>query len=335
MAEWTYAELSETIDASRERIHQLRRTLAHYFVGKDELIDTMVLSAAAAEPLLIVGRPGTAKSDLVGKFCEGLGVGADYFEYMLTKFTEPSEILGPVDVDLMKKGRFVRRVEGKLPTCRIAFLDEIFKSNSAILNVLLTIINERKFYQDGRAVKIPLAMLFAATNEVPEFKELDALKDRFVLKIESRSVQEERFDELIDRGVANEALRAFGQKPWADKAGLDDFLKVRRYMDFTLGGTQSGETADNPVARDRARFFPKEVADLFRRLLRTLVREEKLFVSDRKVVKLYKLLRTRAFLFHGGSVRKEDLVLLRHIGERESHFRSLPEKVDRILGLEA
>ncbi len=335
MEDWSPAQLADEIDGIRERIHGLRRTLSNYFVAKDELVDTMILSAATGEPLLVVGRPGTAKSDLVTKFCEGLGVEDDYFEYMLTKFTEPSEILGPIDIELLKQGRFVRKVEGKLPTAKVAFLDEIFKSNSAILNVLLTLINERKFYQDGRPVRVPLVMLFAATNEVPEFRELDALKDRFVLKVQSRSVQDEAFDQLIDRGVENETLAAFHLRPWAGRAHLEDFLKLKRHMDLTMsgrGGAGIGDS-DAPVARDRSRFFPRDVADLFRRILRTLVKEEKLFVSDRKVVKLYKMLRTRAFLFHGGSVRKEDLVLLRHVGERESHFRSVPEKVDRLLGL--
>jgi MoxR-like ATPase len=335
MSDWSYAELSEEIDEVRERIHSLRRTLSHFFVGKQELVDLMILSASVGEPLLIVGPPGTAKSDLVLKFCQGLGMQQGYFEYMLTKFTEPSEILGPIDIELLKKGRFVRKIEGKLPTAKVAFLDEIFKSNSAILNVLLTIINERKFYQDGVACQVPLNILFAATNEVPEFKELDALKDRFVLKVRSSSVQDFAFDELIDRGVENEALKIFGSRPWADRATLEDFEKIRRYLDLTVAGHTGEKLAgeESPVSRDRERFFPREVSDLFRRLLRTLAKEEKLFISDRKVVKLYKFLRMRAFLFHGGEVRKEDLSILRHIGERESHFTQLPEKVDRLLGL--
>jgi MoxR-like ATPase len=134
-----------------------------------------------------VGPPGTAKSDLVVKFVESLGLGGgDYFEYMLTKFTEPSEILGPIDIDQLKQGRFIRRTKAKLPEARVAFLDEIFKSNSAILNTLLTIVNERKYYQDGEPVPVALRMLFAATNDIPEQSELDALADRFVLKVETR-----------------------------------------------------------------------------------------------------------------------------------------------------
>lgn len=336
VSDLSYEDLSQEIDSVRDRIHNMRRTLSHYFVGKQELIDLMVLSAASAEPLLIVGPPGTAKSDLVLKFCEGLGVADDFFEYMLTKFTEPSEILGPIDIELLKEGRFVRKVDGKLPTCKVAFLDEIFKSNSAILNVLLTIINERKFYQDGRPESIPLSVLFGASNEIPEHRELDALKDRFTLKVESGSVQELHFDALIDRAVGNESLKLGGSKPWADIAHLDDFLKLRRFMDLSMAGkaTDSGKRKLGESKKsDKDKYFPPAISDLFRRILRTISKEEKMVISDRKVVKLYKLLRMRAFLFHGGEVRAEDLSILRHIGERESHFRDLPGKVDTLLSL--
>ena len=133
---WTLDQLEPEIDDIRVRIQQHRRGLKEYFVARDEEIDLAILCACAQEPLLLVGPPGTAKSDLVVKLTESLGLGAgDYFEYMLTKFTEPSEILGPIDIALLKEGRYVRRTSGMLPDCRVAFLDEIFKSNSAILNV--------------------------------------------------------------------------------------------------------------------------------------------------------------------------------------------------------
>src|SRR5205085_3658113 len=131
------------------RINRFRTSLGRFFVAKQEIIDLMTVSAVAQEPLLIVGPPGTAKSDLVLKFKDALGLtDEDYFEYMLTRFTEPSEIIGPIDINLLREGPYVRREQGKLPTCRLAFPDETFKSNSAILTILLTIINERKIYQD-------------------------------------------------------------------------------------------------------------------------------------------------------------------------------------------
>src|ERR1700758_685931 len=226
--EWTHEDLQGEAEPLRKRLANFRKSLGRFFVEKQELIDLMLIAAVAQEPLLLVGPPGTAKSDLVLKFKDALGLGEDdYFEYMLTRFTEPSEIIGPIDISLLREGRYVRREQGKLPTARLAFLDEIFKSNSAILNILLTIINEKKFYQDGVPQPVRLRVLFAATNEVPEQGELGALKDRFVLKALSRSVQDEHFTELIDSGVRGEVFKGLNQKPWAEgHCTLDDLLKA-------------------------------------------------------------------------------------------------------------
>ena len=221
---WTLSELARDIDETRARILRHRRALSERFVRRDEELDLLTLCAAAQEPLLFVGPPGTAKSDMVVKFVESLGLGeGDYFEYMLTKFTEPGEILGPVDIEALKQGRFVRRTRARLPEARVAFLDEVFKGNSAILNTLLTLVNERKFYQDGAATPARLALLFGATNEVPDAPELDALADRFVLKVETLPVKDTHFTELIDAGARNEVLRATAQRPWVrGDATLDD-----------------------------------------------------------------------------------------------------------------
>src|SRR3989442_15856592 len=141
--DWAFADLQAEAEDLRKRLHRFRTSLGRFFVAKQELIDLMVVAAVAQEPLLLVGPPGTAKSDLILKFKDALGIAEeDYFEYMLTRFTEPSEVIGPIDISLLREGRYVRREQGKLPTARLAFLDEIFKSNSAILNILLTIITK-------------------------------------------------------------------------------------------------------------------------------------------------------------------------------------------------
>lgn len=332
-AEQTYEELAKEANAVRERINRFRSALGRYFVGKQPLIDLMTVCAVAQEPLLLVGPPGTAKSDLVLKFKDALGLGeGDYFEYMLTRFTEPSEILGPIDINLLRQGRYVRRERGKLPSANLVFLDEIFKSNSAILNTLLTIINERKFYQDGVPVKVRMKILFAATNEIPEHTELAALKDRFCLKAACRSVQEEHFLELIDAGLESETNRDLNRKPWIEgHASLRDFLKAHRYLAHLMAKKES--TVDGRELRDRDKFFSEELLRELRRVLKTLVREDDIFVSDRKIVKLYRLLRTRAWIMHGGAVTRQDLQLLSFLGESEEEVDLLEEKVPKLLGL--
>lgn len=338
MSAHRFEAVKDEVEQLRTRVNSARRALASFYVEKAEIIELMCVCTLAQEPLLLIGRPGTAKSDLVVKFCQALGLAGDeYFEYMLTKFTEPSELIGPIDIQRMKDhGEYYRRTAGKLPTAKVVFLDEIFKSNSAILNTLLSVINERKFYQDGKPEPVALQMLFAATNTIPEFDELAALKDRFTLKIESESVKDRHFDALIDKGVANELYRAFNRRPWADLCSLEDFQKLKVYLDQTMAAGAAGDQdGASTIEHDRAHYFPDEVFTLFKRILRTLEKEDKVAVSDRKVIKLYKLLRARALLIHGGTVRREDLTLLRYCADRSQDFGQVKAKVDALLDLES
>lgn len=322
----TLEQLSAEAQSLRDRLNRFRVGLGRHFVDKQPLIDLMVVAAVAQEPLLLVGPPGTAKSDLVLKFKDALGLsGIDYFEYLLTRFTEPSEVLGPIDINELRSGKYLRREKGKLPTARLVFLDEIFKASSAILNSLLTVINERKFYQDGVPVPVRLKVLFAATNEIPEHSELGALKDRFALKAACRSVQETHFIELLDAGVDSMVNKDLNRKPWVEgHASLEDVMKAHRYLTLLMSKKEP---------RDREVFFREEVMREFRRVIRTLVREDEVFVSDRKLIKLYRLLRTRAWIVHGGAVEREDLQLLSYLGETREEIDLLEEKVPRLLGL--
>lgn len=328
---FAFEDLQAEAEEIRTRLNRFRTSLSRFFVHKQELIDLMVVAGVAQEPLLLVGPPGTAKSDLILKFKDALGLAdEDYFEYMLTRFTEPSEIIGPIDINQLREGRYIRREQGKLPTCRLAFLDEIFKSNSAILNILLTIINEKKFYQDGIPMPVRLKIMYAATNEIPEQGELAALKDRFVLKAQSSSVQEEYFEELIDAGLRSEVYKSLNQRPWAeDHANLLDFIKANQYLTHLFSHRQ---TIGDEERNDRELFFPADVFREYQRLVKTLVREDRIFISDRKLVKLYKLLRIRAWLFSGGTVTRDDLTLLSYLGETHQEMALLKEKVPALLG---
>lgn len=326
LSELPLDKLQAEAQTLREKLNRFRLALGRHFIDKQPLIDLMLVAAVAQEPLLLVGPPGTAKSDLVVKFREALGIeGADSFEYLLTRFTEPSEVLGPIDINELRSGRYIRREQGKLPTARLAFLDEIFKASSAILNALLTVINERKFYQDGVPVPVRLKILFAATNEIPEHSELGALKDRFVLKAACRPVQETHFIELLDAGLDSQTNKDLNQRPWAEgHASLEDLLKAHRYLTLLMARKEP---------RDRELFFREEVMREFRRVVRTIVREDEVFVSDRKLIKLYRLLRTRAWIVHGGAVEREDLQLLAYLGETREEIDLLEEKVPRLLGI--
>jgi MoxR-like ATPase len=329
----SYDELAREANTLRERINRFRVGLGRFFVAKQPLIDLMCVAAVAQEPLLLVGPPGTAKSDLVLKFKDALTIpDGEYFEYLLTRFTEPSEVFGPIDIAELRAGRYLRRDRGKLPTARLVFLDEIFKANSAILNSLLTVINERKFYQDGQPVPVKLRILFAATNELPENVELAALKDRFCLKAACRSVQDEHFVELIDAGLDAYTHRELNQRPWVEgHATLTDFVRAHRLLAHVLA--QKTVDAGGNSLRDRDLYFSDDLLRELRRVIKTLVREDGVFVSDRKVVKLYRLLRTHAWITHGGAVERSDLRLLAYLGETRDEIDLLEAKVPRLLGL--
>lgn len=329
----SFDDLARDAAGLRDRINRFRTALGRHFVAKQPLIDLMCVAAVAQEPLLLVGPPGTAKSDLVVKFKDALKISdGEYFEYLLTRFTEPSEVFGPIDIAELRAGRYLRRSRGKLPTARLVFLDEIFKANSAILNSLLTVTNERKFYQDGQPVPVQLRILLAATNELPENTELAALKDRFCLKAACRSVQDDHFVELIDAGLDAYTQRELNQKPWIEgHASLEDFVKANRWLTHVFARRTVGP--DGAALRDREAYCAPELVRELRRVLQTLVREDGVFVSDRKVVKLYRLLRTHAWIVHGGAIERADLRLLSYLGDTRAEIDLLEDKVPRLLGL--
>jgi MoxR-like ATPase len=212
------------------------------------------------------------------------------------------------------------------------FLDEIFKANSAILNSLLTVINERKFYQDGQPVAVELRVLFAAANELPDNAELAALKDRFCLKAACRPVQDDHFIELIDAGLDAYTQRELNQRPWVEgHATLEDFVKANRWLTHVLARRTIGDHGGE--LRDRDLYFSEDLLRELRRVVKTLVREDGVFVSDRKIVKLYRLLRTHAWIVHGGAVERADLRLLAYLGETREEIDVLEDKVPRLLGL--
>ncbi len=182
-----------------EHLQTIRRELKDLFIERDLLVDGMLAAVLARQHVLLLGPPGTAKSMLAREVCRRLAGGAEgYFQWLLTKFTTPEEIFGPVSLTSLEQGRYERVTRGKLPEASLAFLDEVFKANSAILNALLTILNERQFHQGTEVIDVPLQTLVAASNELPEEDELAALYDRFLLRFTVGYIgQDFRFARLL------------------------------------------------------------------------------------------------------------------------------------------
>jgi MoxR-like ATPase len=165
-----------------QHFEQLRRSLMHRFPERKDVIDGSLAAVLAGEHVLLLGQPGTAKSSLCRAIAQAFG--GVYFERLVTKHSTPEELFGAISLKALEQDRFMRVTTGKLPESEFAFIDEIWKSSSAILNSLLGIINERQFFNDGQAVSCPLVTMFGASNELPEGKDLEALFDRFLLRFE-------------------------------------------------------------------------------------------------------------------------------------------------------
>lgn len=169
-------------------------------VEREAMVELVALSAVAGEHLLVIGPPGTAKSEAVRRTARALS--GSYFEYLLGRFTEPSEIFGPVDLRKLREGTVETETTGMLPEAEVAFLDEVFLGSTAILNTLLGVLNERTFRRGHTRMKVPLRVCVGASNGLPEEESLAAFADRFLARIFVEPVPDPRLEELLAGGAS-------------------------------------------------------------------------------------------------------------------------------------
>lgn len=180
-----------------DKIRKIVSELDTSFVERKKAVRLSLLAMLSGEHVVLLGPPGTAKSLLARTICEIIQDG-QYFDYLLTRFTTPDEIFGPLSIKKLEQDVYERQTGSYLPACHIAFLDEIFKANSSILNSLLTLINERMFHNGSKLMKVPLISIFGASNETPEDDTLAALYDRFLVRILVNYVEEdESFTKIV------------------------------------------------------------------------------------------------------------------------------------------
>jgi MoxR-like ATPase len=279
------------------RLHLARRLttdvlgpLKSAFVGKDEIIDLLGVCLVGGENLFILGPPGTAKSAIVHDLARRIK--GHVFDYLLTRFTEPSEIFGPFDIRKLREGELVTNTEGMLPEASLAFLDELLNANSAILNSLLMALNERVFRRGRETRRLPLLMVVGASNRLPEDDALAALFDRFLLRVRSDNVPDDHLGDVLHAGWKLDL--AIGRDGEASMT-VDELRQVQSIL----------PNVDLSAVRPR-------YIDLIHRL-----RKAGIPVSDRRAVKLQRLVAASGVLCGRAAANGTDLWVLRHIWDTE------------------
>lgn len=269
----------------KNTIINIKQEFSAYFKERDAEINGSLLALLSGEHVLLLGPPGTAKTLLANKICETIE-GGNFFHYLLTRFSTPEEVFGPLSLKALERDEFSRRVEGYLPTAHIALLDEIFKANSSILNSLLTVLNERKYHNGKELMEVPLFSVFGASNELPEEDEsLEALYDRFLFRYRVDYIQhEENLEKLIFENA-------------------EDFEPSTRLPIEEIREIQK-----------RAKNLPvdPEVRTIVKGLRRDL-KNSNIFVSDRRWKKIINMLRVASAVNGHPSVNRMTVVLLQHV----------------------
>ena len=269
--------------ASMTSLPELRAQLKSAFVGRDSEIDGLLTAVIARTHLLLLGPPGTAKSLLTNVFADALS--GEYFELLFAKQTTPDEVFGGIDIQSLEEGKGVKRdTRGMMPEAHVAFLDEVFKANSAILNSLLGLLNERKWRNYGGAVqKCPLQICVGASNEYPADSSLEALYDRFQLRFWTEYVPT-RSQRLKLLNCPDPASVVTAKLSMADIATLQVMCKTVE--------------------------VPPSVQELLLDVQEVMAREHGIVVSDRRLRQSIRLIQATALLNGRNKAEARDLIVL-------------------------
>nr|WP_174505415.1 AAA family ATPase [Acinetobacter sp. Marseille-Q1620] len=276
----------------KKRIQTLISAISENMYEREHVIALSLLAAIAGFNTFLYGAPGTAKSLISRRIASAFEV-RSYFEYLMNRFSTPEEIFGPVSIKALKQDQYLRKTEHYLPQADFAFLDEIWKASPAILNTLLTLLNE-KIFKNGEAIeKVPLKVLMSASNEIPmENQGLDALYDRFILRLVVKPIVKlENFHALLQA------------KPNSAKVEIASDLVVKE-SELLLWREQIYDVQ-----------FPDDILkiiDVIKHKLDFIYDDHQIYVSDRRWQRIAYLLKTSAFLNDRNQVNLTDLFILQY-----------------------
>ena len=303
-----------------ERFKQLLGEMNRGIYEKETEISLSLLAALAGESIILLGPPGVAKS-MVARQLKTAFREAQSFEYLMSRFSTPDEIFGPVSIQKLKTSdTYERAVEGYLPTADVVFLDEIWKAGPAIQNTLLTVINEKIFRNGNREMHLPLKLLVAASNELPAKGEgLEALWDRFVIRIESRPIKlEKNFRAMLLESHADFADNAdfSGSKGKSGSTDFSDFADNADFSDLKITAEEYAEWAEK-ICKIGVKEEVLDAISAIRKSLRAVNVDEaaerrNIYVSDRRWKNIVRLLRTSAFMQDREEVDICDLLPIYH-----------------------
>lgn len=287
-----------------EKLSTVLQFVKNTFIGKDEIVDLLGISLVARENAFLLGPPGTAKSAIIRQLSSCIEGGKN-FEYLLTRFTEPNEIFGPFDIRKLKEGELVTNTEGMLPEASLVFLDEIFNANSAILNSLLMALNEKIFRRGKETKKLPALMFVGASNLLPEDDALNALLDRFLIRVRCEYVSPDALESVLLAG-------------WKLEQPLEGTSPVITPLEISALQAQARQVNLAPIR--------KQYLDLIHTLRNTGIK-----ISDRRAVKIQNLLAASALICNRSEAILSDLWVLKYIWDTEDQIELLAGIIDAVI----
>lgn len=292
-----------------ENLNQVLSFIKKSFIGKDEIIDLLGICLIAKENAFLYGPPGTAKSAIVRLLSQCIEGGKN-FEYLLTRFTEPNEIFGPFDIRKLKEGDLVTNTEGMLPEAALVFLDEIFNANSAILNSLLMALNERIFRRGKETRQLPTLMFVGASNIVPQDDTLNALLDRFLVRVKCDYVHPDALQEVLLAGWKLENANVRNEKP----------LEMRH-----IKADEIRQLQHDCRAIDLSNIRKQYIQVIYS------LRNTGIKVSDRRAVKLQNLIAASALSCGRKVATLADLWVLKYIWDTEEQMEILDALINHVI----